>query len=114
MVVAGATDRRRDCECGQMGAWEIGRHEMIIIQNLSQNTGSPEKMHYNVPVPTGVAKNVTISKFSSTRCFHSRSLLSQCSSPLYTLVVSGEEGGMIKWLGENGGELVGTKKHLCV
>jgi hypothetical protein len=22
--------------------------------------------------------------------------------------------GMIKWLGENGGELVGTKKYLCV
>jgi hypothetical protein len=28
MVVAGATDRRRDCECGQMGAGEIGRREM--------------------------------------------------------------------------------------
>jgi hypothetical protein len=27
---------------------------------------------------------------------------------------SGEEGRMIKWLGENGGELVGTKKYLCV
>jgi hypothetical protein len=27
---------------------------------------------------------------------------------------SGEEGGMIKWVGENGGELVGTKKYLCV
>jgi hypothetical protein len=25
---------------------------------------------------------------------------------------SGEEGGMIKWLGENGGELVGTNKYL--
>jgi hypothetical protein len=22
--------------------------------------------------------------------------------------------GMIKWLGENGGELVGTNKYLCV
>jgi hypothetical protein len=27
---------------------------------------------------------------------------------------SGEEGGMIKWLGENGGELVGTDKYLYV
>jgi hypothetical protein len=27
---------------------------------------------------------------------------------------SGEGGRMIKWLGENGGELVGTKKYLCV
>jgi hypothetical protein len=27
---------------------------------------------------------------------------------------SGEEGRMIKWIGENGGELVGTKKYLCV
>ena len=25
-----------------------------------------------------------------------------------------EEGGMIKWLGENGGEFVGTNKYLCV
>jgi hypothetical protein len=25
-----------------------------------------------------------------------------------------EKKGMIKWLGENGGELVGTKKYLCV
>jgi hypothetical protein len=25
-----------------------------------------------------------------------------------------KEGRMIKWLGENGGELVGTKKYLCV
>jgi hypothetical protein len=27
---------------------------------------------------------------------------------------SREEGGMIKWIGENGGELVGTNKYLCV
>jgi hypothetical protein len=27
---------------------------------------------------------------------------------------SGEEGGMIKWLGEKGGELVGTKKRIFV
>jgi hypothetical protein len=26
---------------------------------------------------------------------------------------SGEEEGMIKWLGENGGELVGRNKYLC-
>jgi hypothetical protein len=25
-----------------------------------------------------------------------------------------EKKGMIKWLGENGGELVGTNKYLCV
>jgi hypothetical protein len=27
---------------------------------------------------------------------------------------SGEEGMMIKWLGENGGEFVGTSKYFCV
>jgi hypothetical protein len=27
---------------------------------------------------------------------------------------SGEEGEMIKWLGENGGELVGTNNYLCM
>jgi hypothetical protein len=25
-----------------------------------------------------------------------------------------KKGGMINWLGENGGELVGTNKYLCV
>jgi hypothetical protein len=25
-----------------------------------------------------------------------------------------KKGGMIKWLGENGGELIGIKKYLCL